>query len=271
LCEGDVYEFVDVPTYDITADSESEAEGFDTYDVDCPHCHEKYTIEFTAHAFGVTAEIPSYPNINVDVTVPPEDTRDYEAEYEEYLRNYVSNDPHGIYKTAVGNAKRLMMFASGTPVENKTFYRLLYVQYFSIVEAYLSDHLTKALFADNVALVKLVEKHRDWSKEKISLATMLKDSEAANSTIKERLQAVMYHNFLAVDFNYRTAFGYSIFPDTTTKDELIRMAYVRHDCVHRNGRDKENNERDIGLSEVEELAAAIDRLVTNIESNNPFF
>jgi len=271
-CEGLVYEFVDVPAYDLMADSEHDAEGFDTYDVDCPHCHTRYSIDFTAQASGVRGEIPSHPNISVEVIVPYQAPY-YDDEYEDYLREYVSNDPYGIYNNAVFDIRDIVKFAEKSPVSKKTFYRIIFVQYFSIIETYLSDHLSKSLFADIDALVKLVENHRDWSKEKISLSAMIKDNSAALDAIKDRLQSVMYHNFLAVDFNYLTAFGYSIFPDTKTKEELIRMAFVRHDCVHRNGRDKSNIEHDIGAEEIENLASAIDKLVNNIheKSKRSFF
>ena len=52
---------------------------------------------------------------------------------------------------------------------------------------------------------------------------------------------MLYHNLGKVDVHYRIALGIRILPLASDKDSLMRAIILRHDCVHRNGYDKQGN------------------------------
>lgn len=60
--------------------------------------------------------------------------------------------------------------------------------------------------------------------------------------MREHLRGIMYHNLRKVDVLYRIALEFRILNLAADKDSLFKAVFLRHDCVHRNGSDKEGNE-----------------------------
>ncbi len=143
--------------------------------------------------------------------------------------------------------------------------RMLFTQYFSAIEAYLSDRLIGLVSSDGAALASLVKNNIEWMDEKISVTELAANPNALKEWVKKRLVDLMYHNFVKIDMYYRGALGSTIFPDEDTKKTLMRLLPIRHDCVHRYGRDKEGNERDITEADLAILGKALLGMVQHIE------
>jgi hypothetical protein len=65
---------------------------------------------------------------------------------------------------------------------------------------------------------------------------------------------------------YRRALGSTIFPDEDTKKSLMRFLPIRHDCVHRYGRDHEGTERIITKTDLDNLGKATQEVVNHVEA-----
>lgn len=143
--------------------------------------------------------------------------------------------------------------------------RMLFTQYFSATEAYLGDRLIGLVTSDNAALASLVKNNTEWSDEKISVADLAANPNALKEWVKKRLLDLVYHNFVKIDMYYRGALGATIFPDDDTKKTLMGFIPVRHDCVHRYGRDKEGKERDITDVDLDRLGKALQAVVIHVE------
>lgn len=76
----------------------------------------------------------------------------------------------------------------------------------------------------------------------------------------------MYHNFVKIDLYYRNALGSTIFPDEATKNTLMELVPVRHDCVHRYGRDHDGRERSITKADLERLSTTLEGVVAHLEA-----
>ncbi|WGI73338.1 hypothetical protein QC756_13285 [Sinorhizobium meliloti] len=144
--------------------------------------------------------------------------------------------------------------------------RMLLAQYFSAIEAYLSDRLIGLISSDDAALASLVKNNIEWRDEKISVAELAANPNALKEWVKKRLLDLIYHNFTKIDMYYRNSLGSTIFPDTDSKTTLMRFLPIRHDCVHRYGRDKDGNERNITDVELDELSGALQAVVRHVES-----
>ena len=67
------------------------------------------------------------------------------------------------------------------------------------------------------------------------------DGEEALASIKEEAYDVIFvdYNIPKVDVLYRIALGFKILPLIPNRRDLLKAVELRHDCVHRNGYDKE--------------------------------
>lgn len=144
--------------------------------------------------------------------------------------------------------------------------RMLLVQYFSAIEAYLSDRLIRRVFDDPKAMSALVKGNKEWVADKIEVVELASNPNAFRDWVHMRLRELMYHNFVKIDHYYRSALGSTIFSDEATKKTLMEFVPVRPDCVHRYGRDQDGRERAISKPDLERLSEALEGMVTHIEA-----
>ncbi|HTN60499.1 MAG TPA: hypothetical protein VL147_02970 [Devosia sp.] len=143
--------------------------------------------------------------------------------------------------------------------------RMLLVQYFSAIEAYLSDRLIRFVLDEPKAMSALVRGNKEWATEKIGVNELASNPDAFRDWVHSRLRELMYHNFIKIDLYYRSAAGVSLFPDEATKIALMEFIPIRHDCVHRYGRDHDGEERSISKDDLERLGGALESVVVHLE------
>jgi hypothetical protein len=120
--------------------------------------------------------------------------------------------------------------------------------------------------SDADAMQRLIDGDDDLSKQKFTLAEIRKEPGLVERKVREHLRTILYHNLAKVDALYGIALGIRILSLTDKKPDLFRAVMLRHDCVHRNGFDKEGLERSTFTREfVRETADMIRSLVESIE------
>lgn len=145
--------------------------------------------------------------------------------------------------------------------------RMLLVQYFSAIEAYLSDTLIRLVLDEPKAMSALVRGNKEWVGERIGVTELASNPDAFANWVHTRLRELMYHNFSKIDHYYRGAIGASIFPDAETKTTLMKFGPLRHDCVHRYGRDHDGREHQISKLDLNTLGDALETMVGHIEAS----
>lgn len=144
--------------------------------------------------------------------------------------------------------------------------RLIFSQQVTALEAYLGDTLLNVVATDTDAMQRLIGADDELSKQKFTLAEIRAEPGLVQRRVREHLKAIVYHNLSKVDVLYNIALGIRILSLTDKKAELFQAIMLRHDCVHRNGFDKEGRELSVFTrSFVGETADIIRRLVENIE------
>ncbi|CDZ30746.1 Hypothetical protein NGAL_HAMBI490_56160 [Neorhizobium galegae bv. officinalis] len=120
--------------------------------------------------------------------------------------------------------------------------RMLFITLYSIVEAYFSDAIVGAAQYDTNLQRKML-KHKSLKDKQLSLETVLDNPTIVQDMVKTALQALSFHDLSLVNWISEQAFQKSILPKDSDDRKLIMMSVPkRHDCVHRNGRDKEGNQ-----------------------------
>jgi hypothetical protein len=204
---------------------------------------------------------------DVSVIDAPVYSSEGQWEAEAYQRENLPDDPGKIFKFATYDIDFIAgEMESGTHGSIRALNRMLLVQYFSAIEAYLSDRLIRLVLDDPKAMSALVKGNKEWAADKIGVVELASNPDAFRDWVHSRLRELMYHNFVKIDLYYRSALGSTIFPDETTKRTLMEFVPVRHDCVHRYGRDHDGRERSIGKPDLERLSEALEGVVTHLEA-----
>lgn len=153
----------------------------------------------------------------------------------------------------------------------KSLSRMAFIQQFAALEAYLADTLTKQVLDNPTTLARAIAGVKDLKEIKLTLAEIAANADIVKTTAASVLRGMLYHNFMKVDAIWNIALGFSIFPNDDLKSRLLRKEPIRHDCVHRNGKDKDGNERtEVDFDFVLQMHEDLHTLLNHIEDTlNP--
>ncbi len=264
-CGATITETIEeVPGYDVMADRESDAQGYAEQTVACPDCEQQFTVSIRNTGACLVADLTD-EKTPVRVIGDPVNAPDDPWEVEAYQRENLPTDPAKIFKYATYDIGHIAAEMEGRGLIG-ALNRMLLVQYFSAIEAYLSDRLIRLVIDDPKAMSALVKGNKEWVADKIEVVELASNPNAFRDWVHSRLRELMYHNFVKIDHYYRSALGSTIFPDETTKKTLMAFVPVRHDCVHRYGRNHDGRERSISKPDLERLSEALEGMVTHLEA-----
>lgn len=265
-CGATISETIEeVPSYDVLADRESDAQGYAEQTVACPGCEQQFAVGIRNTGACLVAELAEH-KMDVSVSDHPIHEPDDQWEVEAYQRENLPDDPGQIFKFAAYDIDFIAgEVESGGHGSVRALNRMLLVQYFSAIEAYLSDRLIRLVLDDPKAMSALVMGNKEWVADKIGVVELASNPDAFRDWVHARLRELMYHNFVKIDLYYRSALGSTIFPDEATKKTLMEFVPVRHDCVHRYGRDHDGRERSISKIDLERLSGALEAVVSHLE------
>ncbi|MDA7430665.1 hypothetical protein PGB28_19555 [Primorskyibacter aestuariivivens] len=152
---------------------------------------------------------------------------------------------------------------------------MLLAQSVTALEVFLADSLILTVGGNTDVQAKLLRsKDLGIGSTQFKLADAIGVEDFARERLLQHLHAVSYHNMKKVSNLFRVGLGIDILPKGEQLDQLQAAIKIRHDCVHRNGIDRESGElHDIGqayimgLSEMLlSMAKSIDEKVDDFES-----
>jgi hypothetical protein len=162
------------------------------------------------------------------------DITDYDPDYD------LPDDPFTIFMASHHQTSELLSVHGrddGTYLLN----RMIFSHHVTALEAYLADTLIKAVLADTEAMYRLMKGDNELAKERFSLEEIARASKLVETRVREYLLSIRYHNLKRVDFLYKTALLVPILDFAQDKARIFKAIDLRHDCVHRNGVDKDGN------------------------------
>jgi hypothetical protein len=213
--------------------------------------------------------IENYRETNVGPHEVVEDF-DYGLEHtgddsDEWFEPAPPDDPFAMFMSSFRGSSDLLA-QSGSDDGGHLVNRLVFSHQVTALEAYLGDTLKNEVFRDLNALQRLVDQDDDLKKEKFTLAEISKDPRLIEKKVREHLRGIMYHNLARVDVLYRIALGVKILDLATDKKSLFAAVMLRHDCVHRNGADKDGHPPEVFTKTfVQQTADSIRDFVRSVE------
>lgn len=160
---------------------------------------------------------------------------------DEWLDYDVPANPFTIFMNSYHQAGDLLA-NHGKESGSHLINRLIFSHQVTALEAYLGDTLLNSVAADAEAMQRLIDGDDELSKQKFTLTEIRKEPDLVERKVREHLRSILYHNLAKVDALYNIALGLRILNLAPDKAGLFNAVKLRHDCVHRNGFDKDGNE-----------------------------
>lgn len=221
-----------MPGTDWTGDTADERYVEEDGEVTCGRCGETMAIRIGNQDGTATVAVLDRPGTEVEIG-PVELVEDWDVDY--------APDPYGVITATLRDARDILD-RHGDEVAASTINRMVFVQQVAALEAYLCDTLMIAIDADDAALGRLVRVDGALGEVTVSLAEVLKGGEAREMVrrrARQRLRRQLYHRLDEVERLYRTVVGIELFPEPWDRIGLVDAMPLRHDCVHRNGFDRD--------------------------------
>lgn len=168
----------------------------------------------------------------------------------DYFSDYFDGDffdPHNNFSSAIHNINVLLT----APVpQNKTkfLYRLLYANVITVIETYLSD-----------TFIKMIQDHHDLMHKFFENNPNIKIKTLSRS--RQYCRSFSWQNIIKANEMYEHTLNVK-FPDIEQINDAIKK---RNHIIHRNGKDKDDNDINITEDDISCLIAVVEQFVENVE------
>ena len=268
-CKNAACATVAVPEVDWCIEPLSDSLSEDDGVMECDQCGALFNINIQNSPAGCFIELLDHPDVDVDAEEAPFASDD--SQENEWLNNSIPQSPHDIYASNYHHLGDLLAECAGGESgvfrrSAEVIQRMIFAETMSSMEAYLGDTLLKAVLINPNAMQRLVVKDRELSIEKVQLNVILANPNVVRDRIRSYLKGLLYHNLLKVEMTFKIALEIDIFPDADLKARLLRLVQLRHDVVHRNGKDEDGGEHSFSADRVMEAMENVRTFVENVES-----
>ncbi|MFC1685194.1 HEPN/Toprim-associated domain-containing protein [Pseudomonadota bacterium] len=141
--------------------------------------------------------------------------------------------------------------------------KLLYANVITAFEAYLSDTFIYTVVSFPPLIRRIVETDPEFSKRKLDVSDLFRRHDGIRDEVANYLEGLIYHNLSKVKQLYKSVLCVDFPKDLSA---IFKAINIRHDLVHRNGRNKEGEGHRIKLEAVIELITSIRIFVDNIDT-----
>lgn len=257
-CEALIDDLIQPAQYDASKPVD-EAVGHLENFVTCPSCNGNFVVDAYSTMLGNYFTVRDHS----DVWVRDVAQTDY---YDDFDVDPPLTDPVEVYLQARRN---LETFYDQQPIDleyDRTFNSMVFTQYVTLMEAYLGDRIAGLVFEHADRLTALVRATESLRKAQISLVELANEPDILRLKVKQFFQNFSFHNIEKVAKLYKATLSVDIIPDPAKAERLIRLVHLRHDLVHRNGKDRDGNVSDLTADHIKEIAALSDEVVSRVEA-----
>lgn len=222
----------EVPTADLSAENASDAEMTEEVEMDCETCGESFSATIRAHWGGWEVFLTDDPSKT--------GTFDhYDYNYDEWIDDLEPEaQPRAIFDQAITDWRKLVHGIADKQSGSAAVNRMLLVQLFSIVEAYLADAIIKLAHDDEGVASAIIQWHPDLKEEIVSLRRVAREPHLVRDIAVAQLKKTQFHRFELVDGMLKASLAHDMLPaDDAARAIVMKSIQTRHHCVHRNGRD----------------------------------
>ena len=238
-----------VPAPDLLAETHHDSINQDFSDAICEECEQEYNVILTNGFYGGYGEIEDVDNvIDVEEHIPGED--------DEYYDKLLFKETHSDTEKAIEAIEKLPQEIKGN------LYRLLYANIISKLEAFLCDTIVNYVLSCETHKRRFVQNYEPLATQKFQMSAIYAKYECLDTIIRGSLSRIVYHNIELVRKLYKKVANIEL-PNTKLVEEAIT---IRHDIVHRNGKDKDGNSHFVTRIDVEMLSDHVLDFIYEVDS-----
>lgn len=260
-CQNILEYHVEDAAFDVSTERHSDGIGYARTIVVCEDCEDEFEVEVRASGAGKEVSIKGFPKTLVEFS-----DNTFEQEYDDYLAEYKPEDPYGVYNLTIIELDDLFHGSSIVPSARRGFNKMICLQHIIALEAYLSDRLIKIVTNDRTKLLALVGATPALRDIKPKLIDVAKDPDFVAKSTKDYLQRFSFHDLASVAGFYKAVLKIDLFENDEHEKEMLDIIKMRHDLVHRSGRDNDGKDVVIDDEHVTILKEIMTTLVTRIEA-----
>jgi hypothetical protein len=166
------------------------------------------------------------------------------------------------FTNSINNIKELIN-ADGSvkPALKQHYYNMLYSSVITSLETYLADALKYNLSKNEEYLIKFVESFQDFKNIKCDFNDIFNLCNSINNKVDDGLGTLLYHNLPKIQGIYKATFSISFLQI----DDLMKAIFIRHDLVHRSGKNKNGIMYNITKNDVVCLCDMVFNFINSIE------
>lgn len=217
----------------------------------CDGCSKDFEVHVQSAIFETKVSVVGAVDLSWEILPEPYDFDVWEIETTKQLEIYkkVTNDIVALLRMDVPNERR------------STLHNMLYAQVVTAIEAYLSGIFIHTVINSEQLIRKLVESDPDLAKRQFSLKEIFTQWEELKFLVARYLKDLIFHDIKKIKPMYHSVLGID-FGDVSW---LFKAVLIRHDCVHRNGFDKDGKQNEINSGAIIDLVKSCTALVAAIE------
>lgn len=204
--------------------------------LDCDECGESFLVTIRAYPGGWEVYLTDFPA--------------QKGEFEHYDYTWEEEpepEPgaYAIFEAALKEWRMLVVVWANEKTGDSSENRMLFTQLYAIVEAYLSDAITSLAVSDAAVQAKMIKVLPVLVDKVVSLETIARNPNIVRDIVAGALQDISFHHLTNVNGMCLAALGAPLLPEKAEdRAVLVKSIPIRHDCVHRNGRDKKGRRHD---------------------------
>ena len=213
-----------VPAPDFTAETHHDSINIQYDECYCENCDSTYNVELSTGFYGGICEI-----FDIDSVL------DYKEIYDN--EDYTYN--RELFDECYDEIAKLLDTIE--PLDNQSkevLYRLLYANIITRMETFLADTLKSYVLSSEKNIRFFTENYKPFQKELVPLSDIHKRVDNQPSCVRQVLDSLMYHDLPKIKQIYKV-----LNVDIGDIGDLAKAVIIRHDIVHRNGKDKDGNQR----------------------------
>lgn len=238
---------------DFTAEKMSESYVNSEDYVVCPFCEEEHRIDINNGFYGLELEIDGVDSEDIKSTAPCDE---YDWLFDEKI-NFLN-----VYKKSIAVVNSLLNLTLQDNELNDELLKMLYVRIITSVETYLADMIRSKILGNNENIRKFIENDPSFAKRKFQLNEIYNVSDQIFDIVKKQLSDIIYHDIKKVKplcesvlkINFPKDIGF-----------IFKAILIRHDLVHRNGKNKGGEDVTVTKEDVLELIQNVNTFIESID------
>lgn len=142
---------------------------------------------------------------------------------------------------------------------------LLFINVITSIETYLSDAFINTIYNDEEDMRNFVVNCEDFKKEKFNFSEIYDKYENIDIKVRDYLSSLMWHSLDKIKPIYKSTLNVD-FPNKNILSPIFRAIKIRHDLVHRSGKNKKGDKITIEPEQVEHLYNVASEFVEHINN-----